>query len=165
MIERLHVSNTEVVLEETKLADVQAHLGGITGQRGDAGISLQWLCYELQTDEGRSVLWLMAGEMDAGTVGGFQWKKIMSSTLVDKRCQPIARATVRLPIDIRLGTERSVLLQMLGRPTRELPNRIDYVHDEEQQIRSQPYTESNYVYILLRDGVASNIEVWKATIS
>ena len=143
MIERLRVSNTEVVLEETKLADVQARLGGTTGQRGDAGTSLQWLCYELQTGESRSVLWLMAGEMDAGTVGGFQWKKITASTVVDKRCQPIAGATVKLPIDLHVGMERSVLFKRLGRPTREHANRMDYVHDEEQQIRNQPYIESN----------------------
>jgi hypothetical protein len=165
MIERLRVSNTEIVLEETKLTDVQAKLGGTVGHRGDAASSLQWLCYELQTDEGRSVLWLMAGEMDAGTVGGFQWRKIAESTVVDQRCQPLPNGTLKLPIGLNLGMERSVLLQTLGKPTREHANRIDYVHDEEQQIRNEPCTESNYVYVLLRDGVALDIEVWKATIS
>jgi hypothetical protein len=90
MVESLRVSGITIVLEETTLIDLQTRLGSMVGHRGDAAGYLEWLCYEIRSDSHRSLLWLMGGETDAGTVGGFQGLQITGSAKVDGRCQPLA---------------------------------------------------------------------------
>ena len=161
----LRVSDVDVELEETELTKVKAHLGGEIGGRGDAADSLAWLCYEVPTDSGRTVLWLMSGEMNDGTVGGFQWEKIAASIQVDKRCRLLSKGSVELPLDVRPGMTEEALKNVLGRPTWTHGSNIEYVHEEEQKIRYEQYFETNTLYVLLRNGIAWGIEVWKSTTS
>jgi hypothetical protein len=163
ILTHLRVSGVNVELEETELTKVKAQLGGEIGTRGDAADSLAWLCYEVPTDSGRTVLWLMSGEMDDGTVGGFQWINIAASTQVDKRCRLLPKGSVELPIAVRPGMTEEALKKVLGKPTLAHHSDIEYVHEEEQQIRNAPYFEMNTVYVLLRNGITRGIEVWKST--
>src|ERR1700686_4858535 len=59
MITGLRVSGLRIVLEDTGLAAVQRHTGGIIGHRGDGGDSLSWLCLHGTSPQGDWVLWLM----------------------------------------------------------------------------------------------------------
>jgi len=159
----LDVTGLDVVLEETKLTDVQARFGGTIGRRGDASEYLQWLCYQISEGGSPSILWLMSGEIDDGRVGGFQWIELPESQQIDQRCQKLPAGWVRLPRDLRLQMRASSIVQEFGRPTRRDGNRLEYVHEEELRIGNEPYTEVNTLHVLLRDNVVRGIEVWKST--
>jgi hypothetical protein len=161
----LHVSGLKVVLEETKLTDVQALFGGTIGQRGDAAESLEWLCYQVSDGGSSSVLWLMSAEVDGGAVGGFQWIEVSESQQIDKRCQKLPAGGVRLPRNLRLGMKASLIVQEFGKPTRQDGNRLEYVHEEQLRIRNEPYTEINTLHLLLRDKIVRGVEVWMSTTS
>src|SRR5947208_5788328 len=75
MVKALRISDLSVELEETNINQVQQRFGGTFGAQGDAGDSLAWLCLSGRDVGGRFVLWLKSGEMDAGTVGSFQWRR------------------------------------------------------------------------------------------
>jgi hypothetical protein len=70
IVSDLRVSDRTVVLEETKLTDLQAHFKAPIGNRGDAGDYVEWLCFYGANNNW--VLWLTSGEIDAGAIGGFQ---------------------------------------------------------------------------------------------
>jgi len=59
----------------------------------------------------------MSGEMDDGTVGGFQCVSIAASTQVDKRRRLLAKGSVELPIAVRPGMTEEALKNVLGKPT------------------------------------------------
>src|SRR5438094_6607459 len=96
----LRVSGIGIVLEETELDAVKSRAGGTIGHRGDAGDSLSWLCFHGTGIEGASVLWLMSGEMDAGSVGGFRWQRLDQTASVDNRCQPLPQGNQGIPSPI-----------------------------------------------------------------
>jgi len=161
----LHVSGLKVVLEETKLTDVQALFGGTIGQRGDAAESLEWLCYQVSDGGNSSVLWLMSGEIDGGAVGGFEWIEVSESQQIDKRCQKLPAGGVRLPRNLRLRMKASLIVQEFGKPTRGDGNRLEYVHKEQLRIRNEPYTKINTLHVLLHDKIVLGVEVWMSTTS
>lgn len=166
MIATLRVSGLTVTLEEAQLSTVQKRFGGTIGHRGDAADSLSWLCFHGIDVEGNWVLWLMSGEMDRATVGGFRWQRVDGQ--VDSRCQtlPDARNAIELPISLRLGTTtRAGVLSILGQPTTSVGDGLFYLHEHDKTIRYEPLTVMNTVDISLRDGVICAIEVWKSTIS
>jgi len=165
IVGQLQLSGLRIVLEETKMSDVAAKLGGTIGQRGDAADYLEWLCYEVPTSEGRSVLWLLSGEIDGETVGGFQWLSIAASRELDQRCQILPRGAVEIPLAIRPGIAEAALRSVLGKPTRQKGQRIEYVHEKELEIRKEPFTVTNTLSVLLRNSVVYCIEVWKSTVS
>src|ERR1700733_6499388 len=103
-ITRLRVNAFTVILEETTLSDVQSHLGGTIGQRGDASEALAWLCFHAHDAGGLWALWLEAGEIHGGAVGAFQLRRLDGATQFDQRCQSIAGSTssVELPGGVRL---------------------------------------------------------------
>ena len=139
----------KVVLEETKLGDVQARLGGEIGHEGDAGDSLSWLCYGGKDSNGAWVLWLKSGEMDAGTVGAFQWRRVNSGAEFDKRCQilPEKNTGIKLPVALSIGSSEAKLLEVLGNPTIRKGNKLLYVHEHDLVIRQQPCTLMNTVEV------------------
>ena len=165
MVTELEVSGFKIELEETALTDAQAHLGGTIKHGGDAAESLHWLCYQLGGRNHRSLLWLFSGEMNGGAVGGFQWSAIASDANSNPGCVTLTGGSVRLPHNLRPGMSISLVHQVLGAPTRVRGDITEYVHEEPQQIRDQPYIETNVVEVLIRSGRVRKIEVWKSTSS
>jgi hypothetical protein len=167
MIKGLRVSGLKIVLEDTELAVVQSHIGGTIGHRGDAGDSLSWLCLHGIDPQGDWVLWLMSGEIDAGTVGGFRWQRVESKAKLDARCKalPEGRDGVELPVVLRLGITEDGVRHIFGQPSTRLGNAALYSHEHEGTIRNEPFTAMNTLAVLLRGGVVWAIEVWKSTTS
>jgi hypothetical protein len=161
MITKLHVSDWNIVLEETELEVVRAHLGGEIGSHGDASESLGWLCLYGSDEAGRWVLWLESGEIDGGSVGSFLWRRVGPNTRFDKRCRmlPKVGSRIKLPIPIRLGTTETKALQILGRPTARHRHALVYVHEHEESIHNEPYTSTNTVVVEFRRGLVWAIEV------
>ena len=83
-ITRLRVAAFTVILEKTTLSDVQSHLGGTIGQRGDASEALAWSCFHGRDAGGLWALWLEAGEIHGGTVGAFQLRRLGAATQFDQ---------------------------------------------------------------------------------
>jgi hypothetical protein len=165
IITGLRVSGIGIALEGSELAAVKTRAGGTIGHRGDAATALSWLCFHGINPEGDWVLWLMSGEMDGDSVGGFRWQSIGHATEVDRRCQtlPEGQGGVELPVPLRLGMGEAGVLDTLGHPTNRLGNTLLYLHEHEGKIRNEPYTAMNTVAVLLRGGVVWAIEVWKST--
>src|SRR5579863_9923505 len=115
MVAKFRVSSFPVSLEETKMEDVRSSLGGTFGRKGDAGDYDEWLCFYGTDHPGdRWVLWLESGEIDGGTVGSFQWHRLNTSAVIDRRCQMLGEAKVEVPIALRLGMGEAEVLKNLG---------------------------------------------------
>jgi hypothetical protein len=164
-ITSLRVAEFAVVLEETKLSDVQSRLGGTIGQRGDASEALTWLCFHGHHDGGSWVLWLEAGEIHGQSVGGFHLRKINPSTQVDKRCPVLGSTSIELPRGLRLGLSRAQTMKILGRPTKSAGDTLLYAYEHKEAIRGEPVTASNRLTIRFRDAVLDAVDVWKMTVS
>ena len=166
MIRGLRVSGLRIVLENTELTEVQKRIGGTIGHRGDADTALSWLCLHGTGPRGNWILWLMSGEMDAGSVGGFRWQRVERAAQVDKKCQTLPEGgIVELPAALRLGVEEAGVLHNFGQPTERIGNALLYLHEHEATIRNAPYTAMNTLVVLLRGGVVWAIEAWKSTTS
>lgn len=163
IVRALQVSDKTVVLEETKLMDIQAHFTAIIGNRGEAGDYLEWLCF--YGAHHKWVLWLTGGEIDAGAISGFQWHLVPAGAQIDGRCRQLTDSAVTLPNTVRLGMTERDLFHVMGQPTKRQGQRLLYVHEEELTIRNQPYTETNVVVVDIRQGVVSAIAVSKSTVS
>ncbi|MGZ5202421.1 MAG: hypothetical protein ACXWC4_21890 [Telluria sp.] len=100
-------------LEETSLARFRdAARTGEIGRRGDAGESLDWLCYALDSSVN---IWLSASELSGG-------KRIDLVQLVDsggQRCPVLPRnlRPVTLTDGLAMGVPQERLLQKIGRPS------------------------------------------------
>jgi hypothetical protein len=167
MIAGLRVSGQTIVLEDTDLAAVQRHTGGTIGHWGDASDSLSWLCLHGTGPQGDWVLWLMSGEIDGGTVGGFRWQHVERQAQFDTRCQtlPEGRGGVELPVALQLGVTEARVRRIFGEPSAKLGNALLYLHEHELTAHNEPYTAMNTLAVHLRGGVMWAIEVRKSTIS
>ncbi len=167
MVGRLQVSNLDIVLEDTEMKDAQARFGGTLGDEGDAGDALEWLCLRGVDPAGQWVLWLESGEIDDGSVGSFQWRRVPRGTTFDERCAPLSRAdsTVKLPLALSLGIPEVEVLRVLGKPTTRLKETLLYVHEHEEVIKGESFRALNTTTVLIRDGRVWAIEVHKATTS
>jgi hypothetical protein len=167
MIKGLRVAEQPIVLEKTKLTTVQKTLRGVIGHRGDAGESLGWLCLHASDSHGRWVLWLLSGEIDDGSVGGFRWELIKQARPFDPRCSALSHPEpiVELPIRLHLGMTRDEVLNTLGKPTTETGETLVYLHEHELTLHNEPYTDMNTVNIVLRGKRVTAIQVWKSTTS
>lgn len=116
MVAALHVSDFPVILEKTKMEDVESTLGGTIGQRGDAGNFDEWLCFYGADSGGRWALWLESGEINGGTVGSFQWRRLNENAVLDGRCRMLGEAKVELQNKLRLGLTEAEALKILGPP-------------------------------------------------
>jgi hypothetical protein len=163
MASHLRVSDMTVVLQETHMTDVQRRFGGTFGQEGDAAGSLEWLCLRGGDATGQWVLWLESGEMDADTVGSFQWRRVTRGAKFDERCAllPQANGGVGFPIALDLGTSEAKLLHVLGQPTSRQGNTLLYVHEHEGLDHKKPFTELNTASVVIRNGRVWAIEVLK----
>lgn len=167
MIAKFRFMNLKIVLEETKLEDVRARLGGEIGGYGDAGDSLSWLCYRGSDSNRAWVLWLKSGEMDDGAVGAFQWRRVNRAAEFDKRCKvlPQVNPEIELPLALRIGLPEARLLQVLGEPTSRKGNKLVYVHEHHLLIRQEPCTLINTVEVEIRGGTVWAIDALKVTSS
>ncbi len=167
MITALRVSGQKIVLEHTNLEAVRKQTGGTIGHRGDASESLSWLCLHGAGRQGDWVLWLMSGEIDGGTVGGFRWQHVDRNAQFDTKCQmlPEGQGSVELPIALKLGTTEAAVEHIFGQPTARLGNALFYLHEHKTTIHNTPYTATNTLAVLLHKGMVEAIEVWKSTIS
>ena len=167
MITALRVSGQKIVLEHTNLEAVRKQTGGTIGHRGDASESLSWLCLHGAGRQGDWALWLMSGEIDGGTVGGFRWQHVDRNAQFDMRCQmlPEGQGSVELPIALKLGTTEAEVEHIFGQPTARLGNALFYQHEHKETIHNAPYTSINTLVVLLHKGMVEAIEVWKSTTS
>jgi hypothetical protein len=167
MITSIRVSDTRILLEETRLDTLQARFGGEIGSKGDAGDSVLWLCLHGSDASGLWALWLTSGEVDGPTVGGFHWARLPVATQFDRRCQMLgdADSAVLLPLGIRLGTREAEVLQVLGRPTHRTGDTLRYEHEHNLRLHNETYTSSNTVIIMLRHGTVWAIDVDKTTLN
>lgn len=166
MVKALRISDLNVELEETNMDRVQQRFGGTFGNQGDAGDSLEWLCLSGRDVEGKFVLWLKSGEMDAGTVGSFQWRRMPNEAKFDARCGTLSKDDkVKLTIPLHPGMSESQLFEALGQPTIRHGNTLLYVHEHDQTGKNGPFTVLNTVSIVLRDGAVWAIDVLKVSMS
>ena len=167
LVGQLHVANMDIVLEETRMKDVQARLGGSIGHRGDAGEYLEWVCVHGTDEIGEWALWIEGGEIHGGTVGGFQWQRVPSTAKFDKRCPTLSKAdsAITLPIAIGLGTTEAELLRILGKTSVREGDNFRFAHQHEETIRGESYTSDNQVSVFVRKGTVWALHVWKTTTS
>lgn len=167
MVRKFKISDLTVVLETTEMKKVQARFGGVLGDEGDAGDSLEWLCLRGDDASGPWVLWLKSGEMDAGTVGSFQWQRMRRDAKFDERCGvlSITEQRIELPVAVRLGMSEADLLEVLGPPTARYGSTLLYVHEHEGLRHGEEFTALNTVSVVLRDGVVWAIEALKVSAS
>jgi hypothetical protein len=167
MIKELKVAGWRIVLEETELIAAQKRFGGTIGSRGDAGDALGWLCLYRREKGASWVLWLESSETDAGKIGGFRWEQLPAESTVDTRCQKLSsrEVSVDLPQALDLGMKDADVVEKLGQPSVRAGDSMIYVHEHDFAIRSTPYTLSNDVKILLRDGKVWAIDVVRSTVS
>lgn len=163
MVSKITVSGSPVVLEKTSLAEIAARFGATAGHRGDAGDSVQWLCFRGTDPGGDWVLWLESYEIDGGTVGGFQWQRVGSATVFDGRCRMLAGKSVELPDRLRLGLTKEEVKTILGEPTVWRGDTAVYVHGHTESIRGERFTSQNVVEFLFRDGKTQAIRASKTT--
>jgi hypothetical protein len=165
MLSTLRVAGVPVTLEDTKIEDVSSTLGGTIGQKGDAGLFEEWLCFEGTDPNGRWALWLESREIDGGSVGGFHWQRLNKNAVLDRRCRMLGETKVELPIAVRLGIAEAEVFKSLGRPTVRRGDSLCYVHEHQESIRGEPYDSTNIVVILLRAGRVWSIEASHTTTS
>jgi hypothetical protein len=165
MIDSLRVAGKGIVLDETDLKAVQTDVGGTIGNRGDAGDSLGWLCLHGGDTRDEWVLWLMSGEINGGSVGGFRWQRVEQSAHFDSRCQalPDGRSGVEFPLPVQLGTSESEILRILGQPSGRQDDTLFYLHEHQVTIKDHPFTAMNTLAVLLRKQSVWAIEGWKST--
>lgn len=166
MVKALRISDLNLELEETNMNQVQHRFGGTFGTQGDAGDSLEWLCLSGHDVDGRFVLWLKSGEMDAGTVGSFQWRRVPNEARFDARCATLSEGDrVKLTIPLHPGMSESQLFDALGQPTVRHGNTLLYVHEHDETAKNGPFTVLNTVSIVLRDGAVWAIDVLKISMT
>jgi hypothetical protein len=163
MLAALRISDFPISLESTPIEDVRTTLGGTIGRRGDGGGFVEWLCFHGKDPSGQWVLWLDGGEINGGTVGGFQWQRVDKGAVFDPRCRRLGDAQVELPITLRLGIGEAELRKNLGRPTVTHGDRLIYIHEHQEAIQGEPFTSNNTVGIVLRAGKVWAIEAAKTT--
>jgi hypothetical protein len=165
MASKLRLSDMTVVLEKTEMTDVQDRFGGTFGEEGDAGTSLEWLCLRGGDATGQWVLWLKSGEMDDGSVGSFQWRRVNRAAKFDERCGrlPKTDGRVHLPIALDLGMAEAELLQLLGQPTARRGNTLLYVHEHDGAAQNGPFTALNTVSVVVRGVRVVAIDVLKVS--
>jgi hypothetical protein len=162
MLATLRLSTLSITLEKTTMEEVANRLKGRLGGKGDAGESLQWLCFHGVDNALSWVLWLESGEINGGTVGSFQWQLVNKNAASDARCRMLGDAKLELPITARLGTSKAEVLRTLGPATLDEGDRLIYVHEHDETIQGEPFTSINIVTILLRGGQVWAIEASSA---
>jgi hypothetical protein len=167
MIGKLRVFKTDILLEETEIAQIQEKFGGELGSEGDAGDFLAWLCLRGSDETGPWVLWLESSEIDGGGIGAFQWRRVARDAKFDKRCAvlPGVLRVVELPVPLHLGMAEAKVVQLLGRPTARQGKALLDIKEHEGLLHGVPFWEYNAVTLVIRDGAVWVIQVQKSTTS
>jgi hypothetical protein len=166
IIGALRIANMPIVLEKTKLEDVQRRLGGTIGSQGDAGDSVAWLCFQGKNEYGPWIFWLTSGEIEGLTsINGLQWKRLAASETPDHRCRLLTpdSGEIELPLTLHPGMTGNEARTILGRPTFARGNSLVFCHEQQVVIRKQPYTTENTIGILLHGDIVEEIDVVKVT--
>jgi hypothetical protein len=165
MIASLRIAGVNVPLEEDlELQALQVRFGGKVGAAGNASNWHAWLCLHGSGTAGPWVLWLESDEVDGPYIGGFQLRRVSRSARFDDRCAALPdMAKIEMPIGLALGTPKTRVIRVLGRPTTRAGNVLLYEHEHNELIRGEEFTSFNSVTVELRDGVVSAIDVAKTT--
>jgi hypothetical protein len=167
MVSTLRISGYNITLEETSMKDTERRFGGIIGKKPDASDASKWLCFHGKDAAGRWVLWLVNDEINEGSIGSFQWRRISSHDVFDTRCHtlPKADSVIHLPLSLRLGTKSSELSRTLGQPTLKTHERLIYLHEHEVggARAGNPFVASNIVVVHLRNGIVWEIQASRTT--
>jgi hypothetical protein len=164
MIASLRLSDVNVPLEHIELQALQIRFGGKIGEEGDASNWHAWLCLHGSDTVSPWVLWLESSEIDGPYVGGFELRRVSRSAQFDERCAALPdTARIEMPIDLSLGTSKTKVISLLGRPTARVGDVLLYEHEHNELIRGEEFTSDNNVTVELRNGVVSAIDVTKTT--
>lgn len=168
MISSLKVAGIPIVLEESKLEDVQKQFGGTIGDHGDAGDSLAWLCFHGDDGSGPWIFWLTSGEMGGlSVIDGFRWSRLAPDERPDNRCRLLPRENnkIELPFALHLGLTGQEIQKILGQPTLVRRNFLLFEHEHPTVIRKDPYTVLNTLVVVLQDNRVQTIDVYKSTMN
>jgi hypothetical protein len=167
MVSTFRVSGYDITLEKTSMKDVEQHLGGVIGEKGDAGDASEWLCFHGADAMGGWVLWLENGEINGGSVGSFQWQRLSNRDVLDTRCNSLRKtgSVIQLPLSLQLEAKSSEVLKSFGPPTLKTDERLIYLHEHEVggTRAGDPFISSNIVVVYLRNGIVWAIQISKTT--
>ena len=157
--------DSEGRLAGLEILDAQKRFGGTIGDRGDAGDAIGWLCLDGSNKNGPWILWLISGEINGPTIGGFQWRRLSPGETPDRRCSriPDDKGGIELPIALHFGMTEAEVQKLLGRPTVTRSKTFFFSHEHEAVIDKEKYTVSNDVAVVFRGGRLWEIEVVKTT--
>jgi hypothetical protein len=162
IVSKLRVSNVVITLEDTRLDKVEQLLGGTAGAKGNAGDSMQWLCFHGTDGAGQWVLWLESKEIDAGYVGSFQWQRLSSDAKIDSpmsRSQRYDRNEARCASETRDGRSRCV--KDSWQAFVAAGEKLIYLHEHEGSVNGVPFDLSNIVVVRVHGGEITSIAASK----
>ena len=163
-IPTLRLGDFLVTLDETKLRETAKHFGVAPGSRGDAGDAESWICLGGSDTRGRWVIWLTTSEINGEAIGGFAWRLLSPSEILDHRCRMLSKDDeIKLPLALDLTMTEGATRKLLGRPTAADGGTLFYCHAHEKTINRFIYTISNDLAIRFRDHVVWAIEVSKSS--
>jgi hypothetical protein len=167
MARSLAVDGWPIVLEQTKLESAQRHFGGTIGSRGDASEALGWLCLYRLDKDASWVLWLESSEIDGPSIGGFRLQQLGADARFDRGCRQLRgeHASVILPMGLHLGMSEADVVAKLGKPSGRRSDTAIYVHEHDLTVHHEPYTLSNDLLIVYRNGRIWAIQADHTTVS
>ena len=166
VLHKVSVAGFPIVLDQTLLEDAQKHLGGVKGSAGDAGDAEAWLCFRGGDANGPWLFWLTSDEINGQAIGGFIWKRIDDTAVVDSRCALLHGIDpIKLELDIHLGMTKANILRFLGAASVLRDQEMFYLHEREKTIQGTPYTISNGIEVTIREGVVVQIAAFEISSS
>jgi hypothetical protein len=163
IVTRLQVAGVRIFLQKTDIKQVQRQLGGTIGSIRGSAVGPDWLCYTGSDTREKWVLWLESSDIDAGTVGSFQWHQLDASTNIDPRCKKLSNGLDHISvgtINLSLGMTEQRLQQILGKPSQVRGNNLIFEHEHEvTDIKNGPFTFSNTVIFLIADGKVTAMDI------
>ncbi len=158
---QVNAGSLTIVLEKTTLDDVKATFGGNVRSRSVEGLSIGWLCYELETGDLPRRIWLVANGRDAATPGEKPVTFISTEEVSDNtdRCDTpnVALAPLLLPVPtLKDGTD--ALEKRFGAAPKQ--GMVRYSH---QQPGEQNTTVMQSLVYRLKDGRIDGIAFTQIT--
>jgi hypothetical protein len=151
----LRVGDFQITLGRTSLSKVADQFKLATGERGDAGDFLKWVCVTGSDKGGQWILWFESGEIHGGDVGGFQLRRLGTNDAVDQRCRAIT-AVIGIPSRLSLGMSRERVEQILGKTNGNAM--FEFVYE---RMNRQDITTVNSIRMQFGNGTVVSIDVWK----
>jgi hypothetical protein len=156
-----------VAFETTRLADVRDRLGaGVIRHQGDAGSSVDWLCYTLMHDGRAERLWLTSGELNrsAGIVDGASLLPAANADEAGTAC-PAIDAAASVDGKIHVGMAVSELIQVMGRPEAESDGWRVYAYDQPVKVagRAELFDRQGRLYVHVQAGLVTGLHMSRTT--